>query len=70
MPSGDVSSAVLFEVPDEMDARKAVDAVKVGKAVLIDRDKYPELQKAADDIINEWLASDANSGKDAEIKDA
>jgi len=63
MPSGEIESAVLFEVPDQSDARKAVDAVKAGKAVLIDRDRYPEMFKSAEDVINEWLESE-NRPKD------
>lgn len=47
----DVEEAAIFEVPGEIDSRKAVEAVKNGQANILDRDLWPEMQKAADELI-------------------
>lgn len=55
IPDGDVTAAGLFEVPDTDDARRAVAKVKEGSAILLDRDRYPELRKGAEELIEEWI---------------
>lgn len=51
----EVESSVIFHVPDETDARRAVRAVEEGRAVIIDRDHWAEMQSAADEVVDAWI---------------
>ncbi|MGA2088089.1 MAG: hypothetical protein ABSG66_04135 [Stellaceae bacterium] len=51
-----VSGVALFEAPGIEDARAAVEAVKTGKAVILDKDYNDELNKLAGEFIDELIA--------------
>jgi hypothetical protein len=59
-----LDSAVLFNVPSESDARRAVEAVKAGRAEIIDRDHWRQLREAAERMVREFAA--ARADKDGE----
>ena len=53
-----LEGAVLFEVRDVSDPRTAVQAIKAGKggwAVVLDTDRKAEVQKAVEDLVEEWV---------------
>lgn len=51
----DVVGAALFDVPDEADARKAVEAVKNGRATILDCDTWADLQKVVDELFEKEI---------------
>jgi hypothetical protein len=50
-----ITSAVLFSVPDETDARRAVQAVKDGRAQIVERDHWADIMRDLDVSLDELL---------------
>ena len=51
-----IDGVTLFEVPDVEDARQAIVAVKSGNAKIQNRDLYADLQRAAEQMVEAWIA--------------
>jgi hypothetical protein len=52
----EITSAVLFHVPEETNARAAVQAVKDGRGSIVDRDHWAEMMRTADEMVAQMLA--------------
>jgi hypothetical protein len=53
--AGDVVGAFLFDVPGEIDVRRAVEAVQAGRATLLARDPWARIDKDIEAMVDDML---------------